>query len=98
MDVAVMRQNRRGSETERRPPAGPVPTAGVVIYGTLVLLLIAIPQSVVNRLKDLDPGPVQDALLGAAESIEALSVRIGANAPYRRLRQLFLDVTGKNDD
>jgi hypothetical protein len=93
-----MSQNGRGSETARRPPARPVPTAGAVIYGTLALLLIAIPQSVVNRLKDLDPGPVQGALLEAAESLEALSFRIGANAPYRRLRQLFLDVTGKKDD
>jgi hypothetical protein len=93
-----MSQNGHGSETGRGLPANPVLTAGAIIYGTLALLLIAIPQSVVNRLKDLDPGPVQEALLDAAQSIEALSARIGANAPYRWARQLFLDATGKNED
>jgi hypothetical protein len=93
-----MKPNGHESETGRRPAGKPLLTAGAVIYGTLALLVIAIPQSVVNRLKDLDAGPLQDALLETAESIEALSVRIGANAPYRRLRRLFLDASGKNDD
>jgi hypothetical protein len=79
-------------------PHNPVVTAGVVIYGTLALLLIAIPQGLVNWLKDFNPGPAQEALLDGAESFAALSTRMGANAPYRWARTLFLDATGKNED
>jgi hypothetical protein len=79
-------------------PDHPVFTAGVVIYGTLALLLIAIPQGLVNWLKDFNPGPAQEALLDGAETLAALSTHVGADAPYRWARKLFLDATGMNED
>ena len=47
------------TEFERPRPAGALRTAAIVIYGTLMLLAVTIPQSVVNWLDrhERQPGP-----------------------------------------
>jgi hypothetical protein len=72
--------------------------AALILYGTLGILAFAIPQSVVNWLKDFKPGPTQERLVGYAEKFEQESSRIGADEPYKLARGLFLKLTGKDSD
>ena len=92
-----------GSSKTTASPVGlmtrnPVVTVGVIMYATFALLIVAIPQSVVNWVKDFNPSPTQEVMLAVAESIEAMSGRLGANVPYRAAREILLQATGKNDD
>ena len=43
-----------------------VRTAAVIIYATLALLVLTIPQSLPNWLRDMEENPVQQVLLGAS--------------------------------
>jgi hypothetical protein len=83
------------------PPGGnvrPLRTAAAVIYVTLCLLAIAIPQSLVNRVRDIDSTAVEEALLPAAEALQKSSQRAGLTVPYRRARALFLALAGKEEN
>ncbi len=75
-----------------------VRTAGVVIYATFLLLVLAIPQSLVNRLNDLDESAVQKILLQGASAVQAASRAARLEVPYRRARSAFLALTGKEDE
>ncbi len=75
-----------------------VRTAGVVIYATFLLLMLAIPQSLVNRLNDLNESAVQKILLQGASALQAGSRAAGLDMPYRRARSVFLALTGKEDE
>jgi len=79
------------------PDPHPLRTAAVVIYVTFALLILAVPQSLVNRLNDLEENPVQQALLRAADGVQAASHRIGLDIPYQRARALFLAASGKEE-
>jgi hypothetical protein len=70
---------------------------GVIIYGCYALLGLTIPQAMVNWVRDLNPGTVQDVMLGAAEGLQSLAKRLGADRPYRTGREIFLSSTGKGD-
>ena len=74
-----------------------IATTAFVIYGTLILLVIAIPQSVTNWLRDMNPSAVQSVLLQAATGLEMMSKRVDLNAAYVRGRALFLSMAGKNE-
>jgi hypothetical protein len=78
--------------------AHPVRTAAIVIYGTFVLLVLAVPQSLVSRLNDLDENPAQQVLLRAAEGVQAASRAVGLDVAYLRARAAFLALTGKEDE
>jgi hypothetical protein len=88
------------------PPAGssaaanarPLRTAAAVIYATLALLAIAIPQSLVNRVRDISSTAVEETLLPAAETLQAVSERAGLTIPFRRARALFLAFAGKEEN
>jgi hypothetical protein len=80
---------------ERPPAAHPLGTAALVIYLTLALLAIAIPQSLVNWLRDIPGGPVTETLLGGAEMLQQASERAGIAIPYQRARAAFLAWSGK---
>jgi hypothetical protein len=68
-----------------------------ILYLTLGILALTIPQNLVNWLKGLKPSPVQEALIPYAESLERAATRIGAPEPYKFTRALFLKLTGKED-
>jgi hypothetical protein len=51
------------SEFERPRSANPLRTATIVIYATLMLLAVTIPQSVENWLADMNGNPVEDTAL-----------------------------------
>jgi hypothetical protein len=76
----------------------PVRTAAVVIYATLALLVLTIPQSLVNWLSDIEENPVQQVLLHAASGVQAASQAVGLDAPYRRARATFHQWAGKEVD
>jgi hypothetical protein len=80
------------------PQPRPLRASATVIYGTLLLLALTIPQGLVNWLKAFEPSAPQDVLLSAAIAVQSVSNTLGFNEPYYRARRVFLDVTGKRED
>ena len=88
---------------EHRPAAAPdgahpIRTAAIVIYATFVLLMLTIPQSLPNWLRDMNENPVQQALLPAASAVQAVSHAARLDVPYTRARAAFYAITGKEDE
>jgi hypothetical protein len=81
-----------------RPQEHPLTSTSVVIYATLVLLALTVPRGLVNWSKNFEPNPAQQMLLRVADAIQSVSQRTGADWPYLRGRELFLQLTGKRDD
>jgi hypothetical protein len=89
-----------GEDSEATPEQGgvrPVRTAAMVIYATFALLILTIPQSLPNWLRDMEENPVQQVLLQAASGVQAASQAVGLDIPYRRARAAFHAWTGKED-
>jgi hypothetical protein len=82
------------TEFERPRPAGALRTAAIVIYATLMLLAVTIPQSVENWLADMNGNPVEDTALRGAEVLRNLSERAGVAAVYQRARDIFIAISG----
>jgi hypothetical protein len=78
--------------------AQPIRTAAIIIYATFALLILTIPQSVPNWLRDMEENPVQHVLLGAASGVQAAAEALGLDVPYRRARAAFHAWTGKEDN
>jgi hypothetical protein len=83
--------------TEPRP-AGQFRTVAIVIYATLALLAVTIPQSLVNWLGDMNGNAVQETLLRGAEALQRVADASGISAPYQRARDLFIALSGVQDD
>jgi hypothetical protein len=81
-----------------RPQDRPLATTSVVIYATLVLLAIAVPRGLVNWSRNFDPNPLQEVVLRFAQGVQSASRQLALNWPYVRGRELFLRLTGKQDD
>ena len=88
------------SPTEFEPPrpASALRTATIVIYATLMLLAVTIPQSVVNWLADMNANPVQETALRGAEVLRNLSQRAGVATVYQRARDIFIAISGAEPD
>jgi len=86
------------TEFERPHPASAVRTASIVIYATLMLLAVTIPQSVVNWLADMNANPVQETALRGAEALRNLSQRTGVATAYQRARDIFIAISGVEPD
>jgi hypothetical protein len=84
--------------TPRARRANPVRTAAVIVYATFALLVLTIPQSLTNWVRDWDESPEQRVLLRAAEAVQAASHRVGLDIPYRAARAAFHALAGKDDD
>ena len=78
--------------------AQPIRTAAIIIYATFALLILTIPQSLPNWLRDMEENPGQRVLLGAASGVQAASQAVGLDVPYRRARAAFYAWAGKQDD
>jgi hypothetical protein len=85
-------------EFERPRSANPLRTAAIVIYATLVLLAVTIPQSVENWLADTNGNPVEDTALRGAEVLRNLSERAGVAGVYQRARDIFIAISGVEPD
>ncbi len=90
--------NGRQTEVTRGQGKHPVRTTAVIIYATLALLILAVPQSLPNWLRDMDDNPVQQVLLRAASGVQAASQAAGLDVPYQRARAAFHQWTGKEDE
>jgi hypothetical protein len=73
-------------------------TTSIVIYATLVLLAITIPRGLVNWTRNFDPNPLQEIVLRFAQTVQLGSRQLGLDVPYAKGRELFLYLTGKQDD
>ena len=78
--------------------ASPVRTTAVIVYATFLLLILTIPQSLPNWLRDMEENPVQRVLLRAASGVQAASQAVGLDVPYRAARAAFHAWAGKEDD
>jgi hypothetical protein len=86
------------SALEPPRPASAPRTTTIVIYGTLALLAVAVPQSVENWLADMNGNPVEEAALHGAEVLRNLSERAGIAGVYRRGRDIFTAFSGVEPD
>ncbi len=86
------------TELEPSHPAGVLRTAAIVIYATLALLAVTIPQSIENWLADMNGNPVEDTALRGAEVLRNLSQRAGVAAVYQRARDIFIAISGAEPD
>jgi len=86
------------NEFERPHPMGELRTAAIVIYATLMLLAVTIPQSVVNWLADMNGNPVEETALRGAEVLRNLSQRAGVATGYQRARDIFIAISGVEPD
>jgi hypothetical protein len=81
-----------------KPLTHPLAAAAVVIYATLGLLALTVPNGLVNWSRDLQPGARQQAMLAVAQAIERFSGWIGVDRPYAQAREIFLKATGKSEE
>jgi hypothetical protein len=86
------------SELEPQPPRRPLRAAAIVIYATLALLAVTIPQSLTNWLSDMNGNPVQETALRGAGILRNLSERAGVATVYQRARDIFIAVSGAEPD
>jgi hypothetical protein len=86
------------TEFDRPRPSGELRTAAIVIYATLALLAVTIPQSVVNWLADMNGNPVEDTALRGAEFLRNLSQRAGVATVYQQARDIFIAISGVEPD
>jgi hypothetical protein len=86
------------AELERPRSANPLRTAAIVIYATLALLAVTIPQSVVNWVADMNGNPVEETALRGAEVLRNLSERAGVAGVYQRARDIFIAISGVEPD
>ena len=80
------------------PPAKPLRTTAIVLYATLALLALTIPQSLTNWLGDMNGNPMQEIALRGAEILRNLSERAGVATVYQRARDFFIAVSGVDPD
>ena len=91
-------QNLGPTGLEPPRPANPLRTAALVIFLTLALLAVTIPQSVTNWLLDMNGNPLEETVLRGAVVMQNISQRAGIAAVYRRARDAFLAVSGAEPD
>jgi hypothetical protein len=80
-----------------QPQQHPVRTTAVVIFATLILLALTVPQALVNWTRNFDPNPLQETVLSFAQWVQTASRDLRLNAPYVHGRALFLKLTGKDE-
>ena len=86
------------SEFEPSRSTNPLRTAAIVIYGTLMLLAVTIPQSVENWLADMNGNPVEETALRGADVLRNLSQRASVATVYQRARDIFIAISGVEPD
>ncbi len=83
------------TETPRSsdPPThevGSLRKTAIVIYATLLLLALTIPESLVSWIRDMKSIEIQEALLPAAQALQRIGETSGISVPYTRAREVFL--------
>ncbi len=78
------------NDTTSSPPRRPLRTAAIILYATLALLWLAIPQSVTTFSRESLPEWTRGVAVPVAEAVERGSRAVGIPAVYEALRDLFL--------
>ncbi|HMN52476.1 MAG: hypothetical protein KF794_04280 [Xanthobacteraceae bacterium] len=78
------------NDATQTPPRRPLRTVAIILYATLALLWLAIPQSVSNFTRESLPGWARDIAVPVAEAVETGSRALGIPAAYESLRETFL--------
>jgi hypothetical protein len=97
----AQRSSPGSSQPTASPPARnarPLVAAATIIYATLGLLAVTIPQSLVNRVRDINDTAIEEALLPAAEALQNASQRARLTIAYQRARAVFLAFAGKEEN
>jgi hypothetical protein len=89
-------KHAKPSNFDQPRSSSPLRTAAIVIYATLALLAVTIPQSLTNWLRDMNRNP--ETALRGAEVLQDLSERSGLPAIYRRARDAFIAASGAEPD
>lgn len=76
-------------------PRSPVLRSAIVLYASLALLWLAIPQSVTNWTRDYLPATVQPYAVPVAEAAETFAKATRLPLLYGHARGLFQDATKK---
>lgn len=82
---------QRDQVAPKRTARNPILATAFVLYGTLLLLMVTIPESMVSWLQGLNANVVQQTALRAAQAVQAASDRTGLSAPFLRARAVFLE-------
>jgi hypothetical protein len=82
------------SDLDQPQPAHPLRSAAIIIYATLTLLALTIPQSLTNWLSDMNGNPAQEAAQRGAEGLRHVSQAAGIAGVYQRARDKFLSISG----
>jgi hypothetical protein len=72
---------------------GPLRKTAVVIYATLFMLALAIPESLMVWIGDMKNTEIREALLPAAQALQRIGEESGISVPYTRAREVFLTLT-----
>jgi hypothetical protein len=91
-------EHAKPSEFETPRSSAPLRNAAIVIYATLALLAVTIPQSLVNWLRDMNGNAFEETLIRGAEGLQNASERTGLATAYKRARDLFIAVSGADAD
>ena len=78
------------------PAAKRVWVTAAILYGTLGLSALAVPQALVNWLNNFEPSRPVEIALHVAEGVQSVAVTSGANLPYTWGRAAFLKLTNKD--
>jgi hypothetical protein len=76
-----------------RHEIGSLRKTAVVVYATLFLLALTIPESLVSWIRDMKSIEIQEALLPAAQALQRLGEETRLSVPYTRAREAFLALT-----
>ncbi len=77
--------------------ARPLRRLAVILYASLGLLLLAMPQQIADRLDDFEPNPVAHAAKLAAEAVAKVMAPLGIPQLFGRARKAFLEALGERN-
>jgi hypothetical protein len=89
--------NPRSSEPQTHEP-GSLRKTAIVIYATLLLLALTIPESLVVWTGDMKSSKIQEVLSPTAQALQRLGEETGMSVPYTRARDAFLALTSGRDN
>ena len=75
--------------------AHPLRRLALIVYASLTLLLLAVPQQIADRLDDFEPNSIAHAGKIVAESVAKVMNTTGVPQVFERARKAFLEALGE---
>ena len=76
-------------------PVSPLRRLAWIIYGALLLLGVAMPQQIADRLDDFEPNAAAHAGKLVFEGLAQVTDTVGIGPAFTRARQAFLEAAGE---